>query len=297
MKTTRVPVLALVLSALVLAGCGGDTDGGDDGRPTIVAAFYPLAFVAERIGGDLVDVANVTPTGAEPHDIEITPDQVDRIEDADLVLYIGGGFQPAIEDTAGRQGDRAIDVLDVLDATGASADDPHVWLDPRRLAEIVTEVSPAIASTVTGETARAAIETNTEALLDDLRALDDEMEAGLQTCEQRAFVTSHDAFGLLAERYDLEQLSIAGLSPESEPSPARLEELSDEIEARGITTVFYEDLVAPDVAETLANEVGVETAVLSPLEGLTAEQVESGEDYLSVMRANLEALRQALRCS
>lgn len=292
MKNPFALVLAAVLTVLVLAGCGGGTGGGDDGRPTIVAAFYPLAFVAERIGGDLVDVANVTPAGAEPHDIEVTPDQVDRIEDADLVLYIGGGFQPAIEDTAERQGDRAIDVLD-----GGDDRDPHVWLDPRRLAEIVAEVSPAIAATVTGETARAAIETNTDELIDELRALDDEMEAGLQTCEQRAFVTSHDAFGLLAERYDLEQLSIAGLSPESEPSPARLEELSEEIEARGITTVFYEDLVAPDVAETLANEVGVETAVLSPLEGLTAEQLESGEDYLSVMRANLEALRQALRCS
>ena len=290
MRSFALLVVALIV-AVVAASCGG-AGNRDDGRPTVVAAFYPLAFAAERIGGDLIDVTNVTPAGAEPHDIEVTPDQVDAIEDANVVVYLGGGFQPAVEEIAERQGDRAVDVFD-----GEVGDDPHVWLDPRRFAEVVPKISSAIAASVTGEADRTTIESNTNALLDDLRSLDEDMEEGLQSCAQRAFVTSHDAFGHLADRYDLEQLSISGLSPESEPSPSRLEELSEEIDERGITTVFYEDLVAPDVAETLAKEVGVDTAVLSPLEGLTDEQVESGEDYLSVMRTNLAALRKALRCS
>jgi len=280
----------------VLAGAscqsGAPTDD-DDGRVDVVAAFYPLEYVAERVGGDLVDVTNITPVGTEPHDLELTADQVDQIEDADLVLYLGGGFQPAMEDIAERQDDRAIDVIE---ASGATGDDPHVWLDPVLLADAVDEVASAIADAVPDDQ-RDAIEERRDALVTDLRGLDREFVERLQTCDRRAFVTSHDAFGRLAARYDLEQLAVAGLSPESEPDPARLDELASEIAARGITTVFYEELVSPEVARTLARETGAKAEVLSPIEGLTAEQTEGGDDYLSVMRDNLAALREALACS
>ena len=293
----RITALALV-AALGLAGaCGGGTDDGSGDRPpTVIAAFYPLAFMAERLGGDLVDVENVTPAGAEPHDLELTPDQVDAIEDADVVLYVGGGFQPAIEEIAERQGDRAVDLLRASGGTGAEDDDPHVWLDPTLLADAVPDIAERIARAVDDDQ-RSAIDDNRDALVTALTDLHREFGDGLQTCERRAFVTSHDAFGRLAAAYDLEQLAVAGLSPESEPDAQRLDELTDEIESRGITTVFYEELVSSDVAETLAREAGVKAAVLSPLEGLTDAQVENDEDYLSVMRENLDALREALECS
>jgi zinc transport system substrate-binding protein len=330
----RLVALAAV-PLLVLAACGDDDDGeasagaGAGGDPLeVVAAFYPVAEAAEQVGGDLVEVTNLTPAGTEPHDLELTPDQVDDIEDADVVLYVGQGFQPAVADAAGRRGDDQV-TLDVLDGIalesgaieaieseehGAEGEehseegaeegeehseeealDPHFWLDPQLMRDAVDEIEAAL-----GDAAPADAEAFGEGAQrygEELAALDEEMEAGLSGCERDEIVTSHAAFYYLANRYGLTQLPIAGLSPESEPDADRLAELADRVEEDGITTVFYEDLVSPDVAETLAREAGVETARLSPLEGLTEEQAEAGDDYLSVMRQNLAALQEALGCS
>ena len=318
---TAVLLLALVAPAVV-AGCSGDDDsdgsgaGGD--RLQVVASFYPIAEAAARVGGDRVEVTNLTPPGVEPHDFELAPDDVDHLEDADVVLYLGDDFQPAVAEMAERQDD-AVDLMAGLDLEAGASDaiaaeeaseseeetgfgtdddhgvDPHFWLDPTLLASAVDEIEAALSDAAPDDAATFAA--NARAYTDELTALDDELSAGLADCERDQIVTSHAAFFYLARRYGLTQLPIAGLSPESEPDADRIAELADRIDEDGITTVFYETLVAPDVAETLAREADVDTAVLDPIEGLSDEQIDAGDDYASVMRDNLAALREALGCA
>ena len=273
--------------ALAASGCGGGGESaGSDDRMQVVAGFYPLAFAAEEVAGNRVEVTNLTPAGAEPHDVELSPRDVERIRSADLVLYAGGGFQPALEEAADGAEGAAVEVLDGLDLREEDGEaDPHVWLDPVRFAQVVERIGAELGG-----------EAPARQLASKLRALDGEYREGLADCDRHELVTAHDAFGYLADRYGLEVIPIAGLAPEVEPTPRDLEEIAELVEDRGVTTVFVEPLLSPEIGETVAREAGVETAVLNPLEGLTEEELARGENYLSVMRANLEALRAGLGC-
>jgi zinc transport system substrate-binding protein len=288
--------LAAAVSATTLAGCGGSEPSGS-GTVGVVTAFYPLQYAVERVGGDRVDATNLTKPGAEPHDLELAPQDVATVAEADLVVYLAG-FQPAVDEAVAQAaGDRALDVSDAADLTlsapdGSSTPDPHFWLDPTRLADVadavaaeLTAVDPAGASTYAA---------NSAALRDDLEALDADLSKGLAVCDSRYLVTSHTAFGYLADRYGLEQVGIVGLSPDAEPTPGDLARVASFVQGRGVTTIFYETLVSPDVAETVARETGATTAVLDPLEGLAAG--DSRADYLTVMRDNLATLRTGLGC-
>ncbi|MBB2941987.1 zinc transport system substrate-binding protein [Actinoplanes lutulentus] len=304
MMRRLVPALALLLA---LSGCGG-ASAGADGKLSVVTAFYPLQFISERVGGDVVSVSNLTKAGAEPHDVELNARQVGEITDADLVVYLSG-FQPAVDDAVKQNGSGhafdAASAITMLSADSAdshshegeehveestSGTDPHFWLDPTRLATVAEQVGKKLAEAdpehAADFTARAA------ALSTELKTLDGEFSTGLKTCERRELVTSHTAFHYLADRYDLTQIGITGIDPEAEPSPQRLAAVAEEAKEHGTTTIFFETLVSPKVAETLAREVGAQTAVLDPLEGLTDENA----DYFSVMRANLVALTKALGC-
>lgn len=273
--------------ALLVAGCGGSSKAD---RPSVVAGFYPLAWAAGRIAGPGADVVNLTPAGAEPHDLELTPSDVEAIDRAQLVLYLGNGFQPAVEKAVEARSGRSLDLLDgqQLDP-GAGEEqgelDPHVWLDPVRFARVVVAIGGALHR-----------EPAAEAVAGRLRRLDMEYRQGLSDCERDELVTSHAAFGYLAKRYGLRQIALAGLSPEAEPSPKDLEALVDEVRASGATTVFTEPLVSSRIADTVAREAGVGVAELDPIEGLSESRLSAGEDYLSVMRSNLAALRKALGC-
>lgn len=288
----------LLLGALLAAGCGDDPEGrtraGATDRIEIVAAFYPLFEAARRVGGDLVDVTNLTAAGVEPHDLELSTRQVDAIEDADLVLHLGRGFQPAVEEVAERKDEgRAVDLLEGVDLL-EDGDDPHIWLDPVQMQRVVDRVAAALAEMEPER--KAAFEANAAEYGRELDALHAEYEQGLRGCERQVLVTSHAAFGHLARRYGLRQEAIAGISPEVEPDPRRLAELVELVSSTGTTTVFSETLVSAGVAETLAREANVATDVLNPIEGLTEEQIARGETYVSIMRANLGALRKALAC-
>ena len=269
------------MAVMFAAACGGGPSA-DDGPTRVVASFYPLAYAAEQVGGPAIDVRNLTPPGAEPHDLEPTPADVQALRDADLVLLLGGGFQPRLEDAAGK-GERVLHLLETTGLDFADNGDPHVWLDPTRYALIVNRVG-------------TAIDRPTEDLERRLRALDDAFRAGLAACARREIVVSHEAFGHLTSRYGLTQVPITGLNPEAEPAPRDLRSAIDTVRETGATTVFVEPLVSPRVAETVARETGARTAVLNPLEGLTEDEQARGEDYFSVMRANLGALRKALAC-
>lgn len=272
--------------ALVLTACG--TSG--PARPAVVASFYPLAEVASRVAGPGVVVRNLTPAGAEPHELELTPRQVDELLDAELVVYMGRGFQPAVSDVLRRRKGAS---LDVLRGFGQGAD-PHVWLDPVLMKDIVASVEAALVRARPDEA--AAYARRARAYTDELDGLNEAFAAGLQTCERRIVVTSHAAFGHLAARYGLTQRAIAGVSPEAEPDPRRLAEIADLVTREHVTTVFTETLVSQEVADTLARETGVRTAVLNPLEGLTRAERAAGKTYAAVMRDNLAVLRSALSC-
>ena len=278
-------VLTLVaLAGALLAGCGSGEESGS--ARTVVAAFYPLAWAAARLSTG-AEVHNLTPPGAEPHDLELSPRDVETLERAELVVYAGGGFMPALEDAVeGRE--NALDVLEgerLLEAEDEVVD-PHVWLDPARFADVVRRVGERLGAGAAAEELAA-----------ELEELDAEFRAGIARCERRELVTSHAAFAYLADAYGLEQIPLTGVAPESEPSARELEALVEDVRESGATTVFFEPLVSSDLAETVAREAGVRTAVLNPLEGLTESEVDEGEDYVSVMRDNLAALRTALGCS
>jgi zinc transport system substrate-binding protein len=270
-----------------VGGCGGSSDAA--GRSTVVASFYPLAWVAERVAAPGTHVVDLTPAGAEPHDLELTPHDLGTLQDADLVLYLGHGFQPAVEKAVESRSGPSLDLLVTQrlrpsGEEGATAD-PHVWLDPSRLARIAIAVGGALHRT------HAAQE-----VAGDLGALDREFRNGLAHCRRHEIVTSHAAFGYLADRYGLEQIALTGLSPEAEPTPRDLEKLVNHVRRTGADVVFTETLVSPRLAETIAREAGAATAVLDPIEGLTGDEVDAGEDYVSRMRWDLATLRKALGC-
>jgi zinc transport system substrate-binding protein len=284
----RRALLALALALPLLAGCGGP--GSADGRTTVVTSFYPLQYVAQRIVGRHADVVNLTQPGKEPHDLEMTVRQTAELVDADVVAY-ERGFQANVDEAVDQS---SLDhVVDVTGPAGVVGDDPHFWLDPTRLAAAATAVEKQLAQADPAHA--AAYRRNLVSLHHDLTALDRAFERGLASCRVHTMVVSHDAFGYLGRRYGLRVVGINGLSPDAEPSPAHLRELQDLIRRDGITTVFSEELASPKFADSLAADLGIRAEVLDPIEGLgdrTADQ-----DYLSLMRANLAALRKADQCS
>jgi zinc transport system substrate-binding protein len=283
----RAGIVLTLLSLLVLlGGCGSDETGS---RRQVVAAFYPIAYAAERVAPD-AEVDNLTPSGAEPHDLELSPRDVEHLRDADTVLYFGEGFMPALEQAVA--GDKqAVDLLAGQELQrGVEGDetvlDPHVWLDPNRYADIVRKIADTLGRPGSGDD-----------LIAQLNRLDEDFRTGLAHCERHEIVTSHAAFGYLARAYGLEQIPLTGVAPEAEPSAQAIEALVEKVRERGATTVFFETLVSPKLAQTVAREAGARTAVLDPIEGLSKDEIADGADYFSVMRANLAALRKALGCS
>ncbi len=277
-------IVLVIVATLIVAGCSG-ASGKDD----VVAAFYPLAYAAERIGGPSVPVDNLTPTGAEPHDLELTPRDVGRIQSARVVLYLGHGFQPAVSKAVEQAKGQRVDVLKGLalhpstgEEEGLTAD-PHVWLDPVLFARIARRIGTVL------HRSPAPLER-------ELASLDREYRRGLRSCTRREIVTSHAAFGYLAARYHLRQVPITGLTPESEPTPQELARAVQTVRRTRATTVFFETLLSPRLADTVAREVGARTAVLDPIEGLTAAEQDQHLTYLSLMRRNLATLRKALQC-
>ena len=289
--SARLAVPAVLTAAgLLLAGCSDPDEGGASGDLAVVTSFYPLQFVTERVAGPAVTVRNLTKAGAEPHDLELGPRDVADLGDADLVVYLAG-FQPAV-DTAVEQ--EASDTgYDVAPAARLDREaDPHFWLDPTRLADVADAVADRLAALDAADA--TDFRRNATTLRAELAELDAEMSAGLADCASTDLVTSHTAFGYLAERYRLTQRGITGLTPEDEPSSADLAAVADFVTANEVRTIYAETLVSPAVAETLARETGTRTAVLDPLEGL--DESSAGRDYLAVMRANLATLRDGQVC-
>jgi zinc transport system substrate-binding protein len=286
-----VPVRRALLCLVLLTGC---TSGlSHDGKVQVVASAYPFAWLAEQVGGSDVDVTDLVPPGAEPHDIELTPRQVGLVQEASLVVYLRG-FQPAVDDALG-SGKQAFDLGTVVTqqplTTGGeqTAKDPHIWLDPVRM----EAAADALAARLAAKDAKhaAAYRARAAAVKQQLEALDTLFQSDLMGCARHDIVTSHSAFGYLAARYALVQRGITGVSPDEEPTPRKIVEVAQYAKAHHVTTIFFESLVDPKVAKTVAAEIGAKTAVLDPIEG-----VRGNDDYLSVQRRNAAALHAALGC-
>ncbi len=272
-------ILISACGAALAAGCGGSTKQHEE----VVAAFYPVAYAAQQLAPPGTEIVNLTPAGVEPHDLELKPSDVSKLHSAELVLLLGRGFQPQVESAAGH-GKRVVRLLDTANL-GVHDSDPHVWLDPVRYAVLVERIAAAL------HRSGAA-----RPLLGRLRALDRDYRRGLRDCTRHEIVTSHEAFGYLGERYGLKQVAITGISPEAESTPQRLGRVVDAVRSTGATTVFFETLVSPRLAQTVAHETGAKTAVLDPIEGLTPVEQKHGDDYFTLMRRNLQALGVALGC-
>ncbi|MDL5201478.1 metal ABC transporter substrate-binding protein [Streptomyces sp. ALI-76-A] len=303
---------ATVLGLGTLSACSSDSEAaGNTDKFDVVASFYPMAFLAEQIGGEHVNVTSLTEPGQEPHDLEISAQQTARLQESDAVLYLKD-LQPAVDKAVAQA-----DVKNKIDAAtlteledhgsvehehegeeaGAEepaeeehALDPHIWLDPVKYSEVAEGVAQAFQKADPDHA--ADYEKNAAALTKKLGDLDQRFATGLKNTDSKVFFTNHAAFTYLAERYGLTQEAISGLDPESEPSPARIRELQTEAKADGVTTVFYETLVSDKTAKTLAQDAGLRTDVLDPLEGITEKS--KGDDYFQVMESNLTALKSAL---
>jgi zinc transport system substrate-binding protein len=304
------PGVACVSAALLLglAACGtvDPFSGKGSGRLSVTTGFYPLTYLAERVGGDRVDVTTLTKPGAEPHDLEVSPRDVAGLRGSDLVVYLPG-FQPAVDDAVRTAEPVAtFDAVTAADlnradapADGAKADgaakagtDPHFWLDPARMAAVATDLGQALAEV--DPDGRSTFQANLKRLRAELADLDREFRAGLARCAIAEVVTSHAAFGYLTSRYGLRQVGIAGLEPQTEPGARRLAVVAQVVRERRVTTIYYESLVDPAAARTVARETGARVDVLDPVEGVTADS--RGQDYPSIMRANLTALRRGQSC-
>lgn len=296
--------LALVFGLAVLgASCsaGDSKSQAESSKLRVVASFFPAAEAAARIGGERVEVTNLTPAGAEPHDLELTTDQVDQLEDADLVLFVGEGFQPAIEAAIRRRNGPSINMLDGLSLRETVSEgeskgklDLHFWLDPLLMVDAAEQIEDSMSDL--DPSGAEQFQSNADQYRRTLRDLDAEFAAGLAQCKRREIVTTHAAFGYLTKRYGLVQQSISGLSPESEPDAEVFAKLTSLIRSKGVTTVFSETLGASDPAAALAREAGVQTAVLHTIETLTRDELDDRKDYATVMRGNLATLRKALDC-
>lgn len=323
-----IPTAALAatvaLAATALTACSGTAGaaGAKDGKLDVMASFYPMQFLAEQIGKDHVKVETLTKPGVEPHDLEITPKQTAQLGEADVVLYLKT-LQPAVDKAVAQSGVKNIvdaGTLTKLEVHGTSGhedhdghdaaaeeghteapaadghdhgeagEDPHVWLDPVKYAEIAKGVGAALEKSDPDHA--ADYKKNTDDLVAKLGALDTEFKDGLKNTASRTFITTHSAFGYLAERYGLDQEGISGVDPESEPSPARMKELQALSKQDNVSTVFFETLASDKTAKTLAADTGLKTDVLDPLEGITDKS--QGADYFEVMRANLKNLQKAL---
>ena len=269
---------------------------------SVVASFYPYAYFAQQIGGEFVDVVNLTPAGSEPHDYELSPKDIIAIERSRLLILNGGGLEAwgeNIKQNLHSKNTRVFEVGELLmnqqlQENGKSIPDTHIWLSPKLAKEIVTSIASQFFQIDPSN--KEYYQKNVDTLKSQLTSLDLEYEESLSQCRQMNIITSHAAFGYLAAAYGLTQVPIAGLSPDEEPAPKQLSEIIQFARKNQIQYIFFENLVSPKFSEMIANELGAKTLVLDPLEGLTQEEINAGENYFTTMKQNLDHLKIALEC-
>lgn len=304
--------LIAMVSFILLAACGqkketSQSSGSD--KIKVVTTFYPMYDFAKNVVGDTGEVELLIPAGTEPHDYEPSAKDIAKITDADVFVYNSNELETWVKDTLENvdrkkvtvvEAAKSIDLMEGQEEEDESEDhghshelDPHVWLDPVLAEKEVEAIRDALVEKYPDQ--KETFEKNASAYLAKLAVLDKEYQAAFANAKNKTFVTQHAAFGYLAKQYGLTQEAIAGISPDQEPSPSRLAELKKYVQANHISVIYFESSASSKVAETLAKETGVELVVLNPLESLTKKEQDQGENYLSVMRENLEALKKSIK--
>lgn len=298
----RLTLLALCSAFFVAAGCAPvPQDRAAGTKPSVVASFYPIGEFARQVGGNHVDVSVISPPGTEPHDYEPTAKQVAEVYGSDVFLFNGGGvdaWAEKISVEAGQQGVAVVEMASAIETIPASdgegAFDPHFWLDPKLATKEVELIRDTLIATDPANA--AAYAANAAAYAKTLATLDADFRSGLSNCARPTAVTSHAAFAYVAKEYGFEMQSITGLSPEEEPSAGRIAEIAAMAKEKKIGYIYFETLVSPKLAETIATEIGAQTLVFNPLEGLTEEETAAGKTYVSVMEDNLANLKTGMMC-
>ncbi len=328
-----ITLAAIALLAVCMIGCAEvPVETGADGENeelTVVASFYPLAYLTQEVAGDTIDVVNLIPSGGEPHHYEPTVKQMAMLENADLFVFQGAGMESWVEsqeESLEAKGVKLLEAsshLDLLKTEDGHHEeehhdeheheheddhedehredehhhdhgefDPHTWLDPVLAIETVKLIEHELAELDPANT--DTFSANADALIAELSQLNDEFKSTLGDCEINAFITSHDAFQYLAHRYNLEVVAVAGISPHDEPSAVQIAELIEHAAEENIEHIFFEVLANSETAETLAAEAGLTPLVLDPIGGLSKDTADG--TFVSLMKSNLENLKTGLRC-
>jgi zinc transport system substrate-binding protein len=299
--------LIVALAALVVLRSAALDSGDSSGRVRVAASFYPLAEFARQVGGERVDVTTLVAPGVEPHDYDPSPRDIAGVHDSQVFIFNGAGLEPWAEKIKNELSAGGVVVVTASDglllipagadtpqSDGASRHDPHVWLDPVLASREVDNIKAGLE--VADPEGAEIYEANATAYKSKLEELAGDYESGLKDCGGRQIVTSHQAFGYLAARYQLDVMAISGLSPEEEPSPQKLADIARFVRENDVRYIFFETLVSPKLADTIAGETGAKTLVFNPLEGLTEDAMAQGQNYITVQRQNLDNLRTALDC-
>lgn len=316
MKKTRktvmkVPViggLSVLALSMLLTGCADKKV--EDGKLKVMASFYPVYDFAVKVGGDKVTVTNMVPAGTEPHDWEPDTRDITNLEEADVFVYSGAGMEHWVDDVLESLDNKKLITAEASDGITLMEGhedeeeeskeeddhgefDPHVWLAPENAKKEMENIKNALAEADPEN--KEYYEENYKTYAEKFDELDNKFKETLSPIPDKVIVVSHEAFGYLCDAYGIAQMGIEGLSPDSEPDPKRMAEVIDFVKDNQVKTIFFEELVSPKVAETIAKETGAKTEVLNPLEGLSDEEINAGEDYFSVMEKNLEVIKEALK--
>ena len=297
-----IVIVAILGIATTLVYITYKPETSDQSKLNVTASFYPIYDFAKNIGGDKVNVTNITPAGSEPHDYEPSPAEIIKAQQSDVFIYNGAGMEGWVdnflndysEEKVIVKANNNIEMISLGDSEVSEFSmDPHFWLDPVLAIDIVENIKNGFIEA--DPTNQLFYEENAETYKTKLKELDADFVSTFDNCTDKVFLTAHKAFSYIAKRYDLEALSIAGISPDEEPSPAKLAELTDIVKNRNIKYVFFESLTSPKIAETIASETGAKTEVLDPIEGLTDEEQQT-KDYIIIQRENLEKLKESFTC-
>jgi len=280
---------------------------GESGSLVVYTSFFTMKDFASKIGGDKIKLYNIIPMGADPHDWEQTPSMISSLEYADVFIFNGAGIEHWVDKVLGTIRNQSLIVveatagIDLLEGSCENHDarvfhmhdsDPHVWLNPMNAKHQMQIIRDAFVQADPNNT--DYYNRNFEYYAAELDKLDAEFRDALSGLQNKTIIVSHEAFGYLCDAYGLNQIGIAGLEPNTEPSPARMAQIIELVNLYEINVIFFEELASSRIVDTIARETGARTAVLSSIEGLTDAQVAAGDDYFSVMRQNLQVLKEAL---
>ena len=266
---------------------------------TVAASFYPIAEIVQRVGGDKVNVLNLTPAGTDAHEVELTAKQLQDLQDSKATFYLGENFQPSIWKAISSLKGLSVDLLKVTPTMGFTCGgcegDPHVWLDPANMIVMTREVAKQLSAT--RPELATQFSSNAATYVDELTSIGELIDTSFQNCASTALVTSHYSFSYFAQRAHLKMYSLAPLTPDAQKSAHEIENITAQLRSNKVPTIFSEEMVSSALVKTIAKELNVTTDVLQPLEGLTNADIKAGKNYITVQRDNIARIAQGLKCS